>query len=188
VGPGARRSFGMRVAEALEIARRAPAEPRNRRCAVCTQPRFCATAAHAVLKTLEWRFASHGEADLRIEPVSGRLCRPPGIRAWPRAVSSLHRADARPDRQCVWPRHVRGHALLGRRPSRVGRGGTRLRGGVAAPAEMGGVALVAVGRPQRHTCHATRQADRAGPCSLSVSVSVAADLYEPQRREGAKES
>ncbi len=46
--------------------------------------------------------------------------------------------------------HLRDHALLGRRPARVGRGGTRLRGGVAKPTEMGRVALVEVGRPQRH--------------------------------------
>jgi len=40
----------------------------------------------------------------------------------------------------------------GRRPSRVGRGGTRLRGGVAEPTEVGRVALAEVSRPQRHTC------------------------------------
>ena len=34
----------------------------------------------------------------------------------------------------------------------LGRGGTRLRGGVAEPAEVGCVALVEVGRTQRHTC------------------------------------
>ncbi len=34
----------------------------------------------------------------------------------------------------------------------VGRGATRFRGGVAAPTEMGRVALVEVRRPQRHTC------------------------------------
>ena len=38
----------------------------------------------------------------------------------PRALSSLHRAGARPDGQRVRSPHVRGHALLGRRPSRVG--------------------------------------------------------------------
>ena len=31
-------------------------------------------------------------------------------------------------------------------------GRTRLRGGVAEPAEMGRLALVEVGRPQRHAC------------------------------------
>ena len=36
--------------------------------------------------------------------------------------------------------------------SGVGRGGTRLRGGVAEPTEVGRVALVEVGRAQRHTC------------------------------------
>src|SRR5262249_1121556 len=59
----------------------------------------------------------HGEARLRIEPITGRLRRPPGICAWSRALSSLHRASARLDRQCVRSPHVRGHALLGRRPS-----------------------------------------------------------------------
>jgi hypothetical protein len=33
-----------------------------------------------------------------------------------------------------------------------GRGGTRLRGGVAKPTEVGGVALAEVSRPQCHTC------------------------------------
>ena len=46
--------------------------------------------------------------------------------------------------------HVRDHALLGRRPARVGRGGNRFRGGVARPTEVGRVALVEVSRPQRH--------------------------------------
>ena len=40
-----------------------------------------------------------------------------GICARSRALSSLHRAGARPDRQRVRSPHVRGHALLGRRPS-----------------------------------------------------------------------
>ncbi len=38
------------------------------------------------------------------------------------------------------------NALLGRRLPGVGRGGTRIRGGVAEPAEVGCVALVEVGR------------------------------------------
>ena len=42
-------------------------------------------------------------------------------------------------------------ALLGRGLSRVGRGGTRLRGGVAEATQVGRVALVEVGRTQRHT-------------------------------------
>ena len=91
-----------------------------------------------------------GEARLRNEPVPGRLRRPPGVRARSRALPSLHRAGARPDRQRLRPPPVRDHALLGRGPSRMGRGGTRVRGGVAAPAEMGRVALAEVGRPQRH--------------------------------------
>ena len=57
---------------------------------------------------------------------------------------------ARPSRHCVWSPNVRDHALLGRRPARVGRGGTRLRGGVAKATEVGRVALVEVSRPQRH--------------------------------------
>ena len=56
------------------------------------------------------------------------------------------------DGQCVRSPHVRGNALLGRRPSGLGRGGTRLRGGVAEPTEVGRVALVEVRRAQRHTC------------------------------------
>src|SRR6478736_7149769 len=91
----------------------------------------------------------HGEARLRNEPVPGRLRRPPGICAWSRALSSLHRASARPDRQCVRSPHVRGHALLGRRPSGVGRGGTQLRCGVAEPTEVGRVALVSTLLPPR---------------------------------------
>src|SRR6476619_360909 len=94
----------------------------------------------------------HGEARLRNEPVPGRLCRPPGICAWSLALSSLHRASARPCRQRGRSPHVRGDALWGRRPSRVGRGGTRLRGGVAEPTEVGRVALAEVSRPQRHAC------------------------------------
>ena len=95
----------------------------------------------------------HGEDRLRIEPVPGRLRRPPGIAAtWSRAISSLYRVGARPDRQCVRSPGVRANALLGRRPSRVGRGATRLRGGVAEPTEVGRVALVEVSRAQRHTC------------------------------------
>jgi hypothetical protein len=39
----------------------------------------------------------------------------------------------RPRWLCVWSPHVRDHALLGRRPARLGRGGSRLRGGVAKP-------------------------------------------------------
>ena len=46
---------------------------------------------------------------------------------WPGAFPSLHRASARPDGECVWPPHIRSHALLGRRPSRVGPGAPRLR-------------------------------------------------------------
>ena len=50
--------------------------------------------------------------------VPGRLCRPPGITAArSHALSSLDRARARPDRQCVRSPHVRDYALLGRRPS-----------------------------------------------------------------------
>src|SRR5215831_15559723 len=94
----------------------------------------------------------HGEACLRNEPVSGRLRRPPGNANRPRALSSLDRARARPDRQRVRSPHVRGDALLGRRPSRVERGATGVRGGVAAPTEVGRVAFVEVTRPQRHTC------------------------------------
>ena len=37
-------------------------------------------------------------------------------------------------------------------PSRVGCGGTRLRGGLATPTEVGRVALAEVSRPQRHAC------------------------------------
>jgi hypothetical protein len=38
----------------------------------------------------------------------------------PRALSSLRRARARPSWLCVWSPHVRDHALLGRRPARLG--------------------------------------------------------------------
>jgi hypothetical protein len=63
------------------------------------------------------------------------------------AVPPLHRAGARADRQRVRPQPVRDHAVLGRRPSRVGRGETRLRGGVAEPAKWV-VSIFEVGRPQ----------------------------------------
>ena len=46
------------------------------------------------------------------------------------------------------------HALLGGRPSRLGCGGSQLRGGLAEQAEVGCVTLVEVGRAQRHTCRA----------------------------------
>ena len=52
----------------------------------------------------------------------------------------------------VYGRRMYEVMLLGRRPSRVGRGGTRLRGGMAEPSEVGRVALAEVGRPQRYTC------------------------------------
>src|SRR5260370_2250361 len=95
----------------------------------------------------------HGKACVWTEPVLGWLRRPSGIEeAKPGALSSLHRAYARPDGHYVRSPHVRGNALLGRRPCGLGRGGTRLRGGVAEPAEVGCVALLEVGRTQCHTC------------------------------------
>src|ERR1700690_331312 len=93
----------------------------------------------------------HGKARLWNEPVLGWLRRPSGIQAKPGPLSSLHRASARPDGQCVRSPHVRGNALLGRGLRGLGRGGTRLRGAVAEPAEVGCVAHVEVGRTQRHT-------------------------------------
>src|SRR5215831_15529557 len=64
----------------------------------------------------------HGEVRLRIVAVPGRLCRRRGGRtgiaaAWSGTISSLLRMGARPERQCVRSPHVRGDALLGRRPS-----------------------------------------------------------------------
>src|SRR5262249_27803249 len=64
---------------------------------------------------MEWEILQHGKACLRNEPVSGRLRRPPGSANRPRALSSLDRERARPDRQRVRAPHVRGDALLGRR-------------------------------------------------------------------------
>jgi hypothetical protein len=93
----------------------------------------------------------HGEACLWNEPVSGRLRRPTGNANRPRALSSLDRARERPDRQRVRSPHVRGDALLGRRPFWVERRATRVRGGVAPPTEVGRVAFVEVTRP--HSCH-----------------------------------
>src|SRR6266446_4970072 len=100
----------------------------------------------------EVEILEHGEARLRNVAVPGRLRRTPGNAARPRALSSLHREGARPDRQCVRSPRVRANALLGRRPSGVERGPTRLRGGVAEATEVGRVALVEVSRPQRHPC------------------------------------
>ena len=65
----------------------------------------------------EVEILQHGEAHLWNEPVPRRLRRLPGNEAKPRALSSLDRTCARPDRQRVRSTHVRGHALLGRRPS-----------------------------------------------------------------------
>src|SRR5580698_8798153 len=92
----------------------------------------------------------HGKARVCIQPVLGWLRRPSTIYATPRALSSLHRARARPVGPCVRQPHLRGNALLGRRLSRLGRGRTRIRGSVAEPSEVGCFALVEVGRAQRH--------------------------------------
>src|SRR6266446_10778249 len=46
----------------------------------------------------EVEILEHGEARLRNVAVPGRLRRPPGNAARPRALSSLHREGARPDR------------------------------------------------------------------------------------------
>src|ERR1700733_8387898 len=113
--------------------------------------KWCTSAALA-FRFFEDGKRWHGEARLRIEPVPGRLCRPPGICAGTRAFPSLHRASARPDRQRIRSPHVRGNAGLGRGPFRVDPGATRLRDGMAEPAEVGRVALVEISRPQRHTC------------------------------------
>src|SRR5580704_13264725 len=57
----------------------------------------------------------HGKARVWIEPVPGRLRRPHENRATrSRALSSLHRAGARPDGRGVRSPHVRDYALLGR--------------------------------------------------------------------------
>lgn len=66
----------------------------------------------------------HGEAHLWHEPVPRRLRRP--HENWAtrsRALSSFHRAGARPDGFGVRSRHVRDHALLGGWPSGLGCGG-----------------------------------------------------------------
>src|SRR4029077_1784622 len=119
----------------------------------------------------------HGEAHPRIVAVPGRLRRPPGNAARPHALSSLRRARARPSRQCVWSPHVRDHALLERRPARVGRGGTRLRGGVAKPTEVGRVALVEVSRPQRHAGPEMT----SGPCCASLRLGSSGRLTSPDQ-------
>src|SRR5262249_2508529 len=69
------------------------------------------TPAQANVKTLGWRSLRHGEARLRIEPVARRLRGSSGNAARTRALSSFHRARARPDRHGVRPPHVRGDAL-----------------------------------------------------------------------------
>ena len=69
------------------------------------------------------------------------------MRTGPARLSSLDRARARTDRQCVRSPHVRGDAVLGRGLSRVECGTTRVRGGVEEPAEVGRIALVEVSRP-----------------------------------------
>ena len=116
------------------------------------QPHFCVTAAHVILKSLGWRFCSMAKIVFGMNVSLDGYVDHEKFAPGPQALSSLDRARARPDRQCVRPPHVRDHALLGRRPSGVECGATRVRGGVAAPTEVGRVALAEVSRPQRHAC------------------------------------
>src|SRR5580704_12647587 len=93
----------------------------------------------------------HGKTCLRIDAVPRWLRRP--HEAWAacaRGLPSLPRGDAWPDGPHLRTPHLRDHALLGRRSSRLGGGGPRLRGGVAEPAEVGHVAFPQVRWPQRH--------------------------------------
>ena len=52
------------------------------------------------------------------------------------SLDGLRRACAQPDGHGVRSAHVRDHALLGPRPFGLGRGRTRICGGVAQPAEV----------------------------------------------------
>jgi len=96
------------------------------------------------------RFLRHGQARLAYEPVAGRLCRPPGICAWP----LLFRHFIEQVQGLTGSVYGRGMYDVMRywdedRPEWSAEF-SRLRGGVAAPAQVGGVALAHVGRPQRH--------------------------------------
>ena len=67
------------AAQQNEIVIRSP-----HRRAVCAQPHLRVTAAQANSEDPWVEILQHGEARLRIEPVPGRLRRPPGICAWSR--------------------------------------------------------------------------------------------------------
>src|SRR5271154_3311932 len=92
----------------------------------------------------------HGETRFWNAHVPGRLRRPPEVCTKSRGLSSFRRASAWPDRHDLRSRHIRGSALLGRRSSGLGRGRSRVRGGLAEATEVGRVALTEFGRPQRH--------------------------------------
>src|SRR5690348_2884196 len=102
----------------------------------------------------------HGKTRLWIEPVPRRLRRP--HEAWPasaRGLPSLPRAGPWPDRFHLRSPHVRDHALLGARFSGLGRGRSRVRGGVPEQTEVGRVSFAQVRWPQRHS---SRQRFRKG--------------------------
>src|SRR6516225_266264 len=98
------------------------------------QSHFRATSALSYAEEPAEEALLHGKARVWVEPVPGRLRRPPEVGTTPsRAFSLLHRAGARPKGHAVRSPHLRNNALLGRGPSRLGRGGSRVRCGVAEP-------------------------------------------------------
>src|ERR1700677_5048665 len=147
--PESGRSFHLgEISVAARASRAALNAIRKNSVAICRIPirRFVVYA-----KPRDEQGGEHGKVCIRFAAVLGRLRRPLGNgTTWSRALSSLRRACAQSGWLCVWSPHVRDHALLGRRPAQLGRGGSRLRGGVAKPAEVGCVALVEGSRPQRH--------------------------------------
>jgi hypothetical protein len=68
----------------------------TKRRAVCAQPHLRVTAAQAILKNLGWRFCSMAKLVFGLNQ---------SLDAWSLALSSLHRASARPGRQRVRSPH-----------------------------------------------------------------------------------
>jgi hypothetical protein len=120
----------------------------------CAQPHFRVTAAQAILKNLGWGFCSMAKLIFGLnQSLDGY-------------VDHDHQAFAPgPALFRHFIEQVCGlsGSVYGRRMYEVmrywdedrpewGRGGARLRRGVAEPTEVGRVALAEVSRPQRHTC------------------------------------
>src|SRR5580692_3716347 len=115
------------------------------------QSHFCGTSAQAILKNLGWRFCTMSKLvygmNQSLDGYVDHLEFRPSPALFRHFIEQVRDLTGK----CVRTPHVRGNALLGRRLPGLGRGGTRLRGGVAEPAEVGCVAHVEVGRTQRVT-------------------------------------